>query len=299
MTLLNDPASLPSPMWAVVRFLLSADGRFPAEGARALLCPPSLLPGGQVNGDSTFASAVRTLRELGLVTADDDHLTLTPPARELPLDGIAGFSDLLRAAVLDADRNAGLHEDGNQTGPKDLVRALSWFLTLDAFTPLGLGEVTELQDGAFASHFPNPIVNDTRWTRFGFWGPVLGFVARPVLDNGQTGLRLVPDCTAAVRRTMLAIWAKGEQVEAADAVDRILEELPVLPGGLYSRLLALPTPADVASSLSLAMLRGESEGWLSFGAPSDAVRGVFLADPDAVSGTRQISLITISGSLDD
>ena len=107
--------------------------------------------------------------------------------------------------------------------------------------------MTTLQEGAFAGHFPNPIVNDTRWTRFGFWGPALGFVTQPVIDNGQGGLKLVPDCTVAVRRTMLAIWGKGEQIDAADAVDRILGELPVLPGGLYSRLLDLPAPVNVAS----------------------------------------------------
>jgi len=299
MTLLNDPASLPSPMWAVTRFLLSAGGRFPAEDARALLCPPSLLPGRQTDRDNTFTWAVRTLRDLGLVATDDDHLTLTPPARQLTVEDVAGFSDLLRVAVLDADRNAGLREDSNQTGPKDLVRALSWFLTLDAYTPFGLGDVTRLQEGALASHFPNPIVNDTRWSRFGFWGPALGLVAQPVLDTGRTGLMLVADCTAAVRRTMLAIWAKGDQVDAEDAVDRILEELPVLPGGLYSRLLDLPAPTNVASCLSLAMLRGEAEGWLSFGSPSDASREVLLADPDAVSGTRQVGVITISRGLDD
>jgi hypothetical protein len=301
MTMLNDPASLPSPMWAVARFLLTADGQCPAERARALLSPPSLLPDDERRAkDQTFNWAVRTLQDLGLVTLDDDLLSLAPVARGLFPGDLAGFSDLLRGAVLDPDRNADLSENDDQTGPKDLVRALAWFLTCGAFTPLGLGEVTQLQKGAFASGFPNPIVNDFRWNRFVYWAPALGFASRPPLDNERPGQRLVPDCTAAVRRTVLAAWGKGQRVDAADAVDRIIEELPVLPGGRYSRSLGLRrSSTDVASSLSFALLCGHDQDWISLGRRSDAARDVLLADPDTASGTRRVSEITIHGGLND
>jgi hypothetical protein len=300
MTLLNDPASLPLPMWAVVRFLMSAGGQCQEERARVLLSPASLLPDDRIGKDVTFANAVRTLRDLGLITSDTEILSLTPPVRELASGDLAGFSDLMRKAVLDPGRNAGISENEDQTGPKDLVRALAWFLTCDAFTPLGLAEVTQLQQGAFASRFPNPIVNDFRWNRFVYWAPALGFTARPPMDPERAGQRLVPDCTAAVRRVILATWRKGQRVDAADVVDRIAEELPVLPGGQYSRSLGLHASlSDVSSSLSFALLCGHDQGWISLGRRSDAPRDVLLTDPDIASGFRRVSELTILGSLDD
>ena len=303
MALINEGASFPSYVWAVVRFLLSAGGQYPADSARELLCPATLMPG----DTATFNDAVGTLKDLALVTDDDGELSLSPAARKLSPDDVAGFSDLLRRAVLGQAQNAGLDGSGDQTvtkdaGAKDLVRALAWFLTLDAFTPLGLDDVTQLQESAFPARLGKAIVNDVRWDRFVYWAPALGFAAQSLLDKdqGQRQVRrLVPDCTVAVRRTVLAVWPKGERIDAADAIDRIIEELPVLPGGRYSRMLGLPAPAtDVASSLSSALLRGDHE-WISLEQRSDAARDVFLTDPDAASGRRRVSEIIITGSLDD
>ncbi len=299
MALINEGASVPSYVWAVVRFLLSAGGQYPADRARDLLCPATLLPG----DTATFSDAVGTLKDLALATDDDGELSLSPAARELSPDDVAGFSDLLRRAVLGQAQNAGLDGSGDQivtkdAGAKDLVRALAWFLTLDAFTPLGLDDVTQLQESAFPVQLGKAIVNGVRWGRFVYWAPALGFAAQSLLDK-DLGRRLVPDCTVAVRRTVLAVWPKGERIDAADAIDRIIEELPVLPGGRYSRMLGLPAPAtDVPSSLSSALLRGDHE-WISLEQRSDAARDVFLTDPDAASGKRRVSEIIVTGSLND
>jgi hypothetical protein len=299
MALINVGASIPSYTWAVARFLLSVGGQYPMDRARELLCPATLMP----EDTTTFSRAVGTLKDLALVTDDDGELSLSPTARGLSADDVVGFFDLLRHAVLDEAQNVGLDGSGDQTrtkdaGAKDLVRALAWFLTLDAFTPLGLDDVTQLQESAFPAQLGNPIVNDVRWGLFLYWAPALGFAAQSLLDK-DLGQRLVPDCTAAVRRTILATWPKGERIDAAAAIDRIIEELPVLPGGRYSRMLGLPAPAtNVPSSLSYALMRGDHE-WISLGQQSDAARDIFLTDPDAAIGTRRVSEITIIGSLDD
>ena len=256
-------------------------------------------------GDTTtFNHAVGTLKDLSLATDNDGELSLSPTARGLSPDDVIGFSDLLRQAVLGQAQNAGLDGSGDQTrtkdaGAKDLVRALAWFLTRDAFTPLGRTDVDQqLQENDFPAQLGKAIVNDVRWNRFTYWAPALGFAAQSLLDK-DPGQRLVPDCTVAVRRTVLAVWEKGERIDAADAIDRITEELPVLPGGRYSRMLGLPAPtSDVASSLSSALLRGDHE-WISLEQRSDAARDVFLTDPDAASGRRRVSEIIITGSLDD
>jgi len=300
MTLINDPASLPSPMWAVARFLLSAGGQQPAGRALALLCPPSLLPEASRAKDETFSNAVRTLRELGLVTADDDHLSLAPPGRKLAADDADGFGALLRAAVLDPGRNTGLSESDDQTGPKDLVRALAWFLTRDPFTSLNWDDVTQLQEGALPSQVGNPIVNGFRWNRFAYWAPALGLASEPALGDDRPRQPLVADCTVAVRQTVLTAWEKDQRIDAASAVERIIAELPVLPGGRYSRSLGLREPADrVSPSLSFALLCGHDQGWIQLEHRSDAARDILLADPDTATGTRRVSDITVSGSLSD
>jgi hypothetical protein len=303
MAVINEGASVPSYVWAVVRFLLSVGGQHPTDSTRKLLCPPTLMPG----DTGTFNAAIGTLEDLALATDDDGELSLSPAARKLSPDDEAAFSDLLRRAVLGQAQNVGLDGTGDQTvtkdaGAKDLVRALAWFLTRDAFTPLGLDEVTQLQESAFPAQLGQAIVNGVRWGRFVYWAPALGFAAQSLLDKDQRQRqvrRLVPDCTVAVRRTVLTVWPKGERIAAADAINRIIEELPVLPGGRYSRMLGLPAPTtDVASSLSSALLRGDHE-WISLVPRSDAARDVFLNDPDAANGRRQVSEIVVTGSLDD
>jgi hypothetical protein len=296
MTLINDPASLPAPMWAVVRFLISAGGQHPTDTAQAILCPPSLLPEASRARDETFNWAVRSLRELGLVTADDGQLSLSPPARHLAADDADGFCALLRAAVLDPSRNAGLSESDDQTGPKDLVRALAWFLSCDPFTSLNWDDVTQMQEGTLVPQVGKPIVNDFRWNRFTYWAPALGLGSEPVLEDDRPKQPLLPDCTVAVRQTVHAAWEKDQRVEAAEAAERIVADLPVLPGGRYSQSLGLRPSAHVSPTLSYALLCGHDQGWIRLEHRSDAVRDILLADPDTATGTRRVSDITITGS---
>jgi len=62
MAILNDPASLPSPHVGPGAVSPVNWRQYPAERARALLSPPSLLPDERRAKDETFNWAVRTLR---------------------------------------------------------------------------------------------------------------------------------------------------------------------------------------------------------------------------------------------
>jgi hypothetical protein len=291
MTLLNVEASVPAEMWAVVRFLLSVRGECDRELAGRLLAPRSLLP----EEDDTFKQAVKSLSDLSLVSAVGTTISLTEPACKLSPRDLAGYTRQLRQAVLDPKHNVGLAETDDLKGAKDLVRALAWFLTRDALTPLGLDEVKQHGDGAFPDGIRNPIRNDTRWNRFLYWAPALGFAARPLFGGGSS--QLVPDCTVAVRHIVLDLWDKGATVNAADMVDRILGELPVLPGGSYSRALGLQGPdGHVSSALSFALLAMHDEACIKLDWLDDASGGIFVADMDAASGARRVSTITVNGS---
>jgi hypothetical protein len=290
MALINEGASFPSYMWAVVRLLLTFGGKLDEKTAMLLLTPPTL-PAGETE---EYNDAVKTLVDLGIVTAPGGTVVLTPTARALSIDDVAGFNELLRRSALNSARNVGLAESDDLDGPKDLVRALAWFLTRDPVTPLDWDAVGQFQDGAFPGHLPPPFVNNFRWSRFVYWAPALGLAAQPLLDEGGP-VRLVPDCTVAVRETVLGLWKMGQVVSPSEAVDRIIEELPVLPGGAYSRSLGLAVPQDkVSRSLSNALLTGDEAGWITLDRQSDAGDVIFLAD---AGGTRiGVSNVTINGS---
>ena len=291
MTLINVEASIPSYMWAVARLLLACGGAVDEATAKLLLTPPSL-PAGDNNTE--YNAAIKTLAELGLVTVAAGTVELTPPVRALSIDDVAGFNAQLRAAALDPVRNEGLVTSPDLGGPKDLVRALSWFLQQDVNTPLGWTEVEQLQVDAFPPPLPLPFAdNSSRWNRFIYWGPALGLAAPPLRPEG-TAARLVPDCTIAVRETMLSLWKEGHSMRPSEAIAGVLAELPVLPGGRYSRSLGLAAPQDVIpASLSNALLSGHEAGWITLDQKSDAADVIFLLDAD---GTRvPVSNVVING----
>jgi hypothetical protein len=296
MSLINAGDSFPAQLWSVVRLLQSVRGKIDTDTARRILTPDTLPTGDKENED--FKAAVDTLTDLGLVTVTGDVIELTPVVRALSPNDVAAFNGLLREAALDQSRNVGLADrtpngEPDLSGPKDLVRALAWFLTLDPFKPLDLDAVQALQMDAFASYLPKPFATDVRWTWFTYWGPALGFVARPLIPP-KGAVRLVPDCTVAVRDTVLALWQEGEQVDAAEAVTRITDRLPVLPGGVYSRSLGLEgPPGAVCASLSNALLSGEEQGWLTLTRLADAADDILLTD---MRGSRRVTQFTITRS---
>jgi hypothetical protein len=296
MVLLNDPASLPTPMWAVARFLLTVPGQVPIERTQSLLSPAALLPPEKRNADKTFPWAVDTLRTLGIVTTDNDLLDIAEHTRAVPPDDFAGFTDLLRRCVLDPARNAGVGDNGDQTGSKDLVRALAWFLTLDPLSSYAFDEVEQLQNDAFTAEIGSPFVNKFRWDRFVYWAPALGLAASSLLSGEGRSARIGPDCTVAVRRTVLSLWNEGEHVDADRAVARLLEELPILPGGRYSTELGLaPSTSAVSPALSFALLCGHDQAWIRLDTRSDAARDIVLVDPATVTGTRRVTGMTVLG----
>jgi hypothetical protein len=288
MTLINVDASVPSFMWAVVRLLLTLDGRSDMETAKRLLTPSSLPVKEEAND---FKQAVKSLSDLGIVSADDTTVELSPEAKALSPADVTGFYGILRRSALDPTRNEGLTKRDDHSGPKDLTRALAWFLTQDPAVPMAWEAVAQVQKGGLAEHLKPPVTNDTRWGRFAYWAPTLGFAASPLIPmEGRSPL--VPDCTIAVRETVLGSWEEGQSVNAAELVHRLIEELPVLPGGTYSRLLGLDAPeGKVSSSLSNALLSGEEDGWIKLSRPSDA-DNIFLTDGP---GIRSVASFTING----
>jgi hypothetical protein len=290
MALINQGASLPSYAWAATRLLIAAGGKLDGDSARLMLTPPTLLRTGE---NDEYDVAVKTLTDLGIVRQAGADIELIDQAWLLAPDDVTGFGSLLRRAALDPARNAGLAESDNLDGPKDLVRALAWFLTRDPAMPLDWDVVGNLQDGAFPSHLPPPFANGVRWGYFMFWAPALGFAARSLLHESGPD-QLVPDCTVAVRDTVLSLWSPGQSVRPGELIDRVQAELPVLPGGRYSRALGLDAGVERTSPvLSNTLLTGAEVGWITLERASDASEVVLLTDAGASLG---VSSIIVNGS---
>lgn len=280
MSLLNVYDAVPPQLWAVIRLLAVTSKPLAVEVAHAMVQPPTLVSEGK--DDKTFHQTVRTLRELGLVTiAEDGVLRLDGHAVGLKGDDFAKFRRALRAAVLDETHNVELAEQPT-AGPKDLTSVLAALLVRDPLDgPVTWQDVESALGAVFDPHATDPTPNDTRWNRFGHWAPALGLAAPPLVPT--TGKSpLVSDCMFAVRQTVLSLWAKGDTVSAQEFLRVLRTEIPVLPGGAFSKALRLPDPGSASAdpALSFALLRGEYEGWIRLDRNADAPSAVTVADRD-------------------
>lgn len=288
MSLLNVENPLPQYMIVVVRYLAHVGKPVSSDLAKAMLCPPVL------GDEKAYESSLSTLKSLGLIREDRNHLGLTVT----PSDAPASIIDVLRTAVLAEEHNTGVGESESQSGPRDLIRALCWFLTLDPVADvLNLSEVQLRQREAIHAHLGDPIVNDTRWNRFRSWSSALGFCTPALTADPEKagGARLMPDCTNAVRRTVQGRWATGDSLKPNTALQELRKALPVLPGGLYSVAvgLASPGPNHAGPALSFALLRGHDEKWLRLDQDDDARHLLHLDDPDQPDFPRTFSSITV------
>lgn len=296
MTLLNVDASIPSFMWPVVRLLEPPTMALPWDSLRSLLSPTSIFENRVDDPQKTVDHAITSLRDLGVLALEGDHVTLAPHAAEPPLTNTTAFLNLLRTACLDPRRNQDVSGPSDH-GPLDLVRGLVWFLSLDPLEePVGWTKVQVLQDSVdWAAG--RPFENGTRWTRFFYWATSLGFARRhPFLDDARKHA-LVPDCTVAVRETIARLWRRGARLTATEFVECLCNALPVFPEGGYAKDLGMAGDAtsQLSPSLSNALLSGNEEGWITLSRQADSQYDIVLTDRDRIDGIRRVTEIEIHG----
>ncbi|GAA2607272.1 protein DpdG [Streptomyces axinellae] len=309
MTLLNVDAAIPSHAWALVRLLAYMGKSIAVDEARALVSPPCL----RSEDTSTrppFDCALASLTMLGLVQVDADRqeLSLADPIQVLAgIDDLETYTRILRRAVLRADHNQDLGAGNLPTGPRDLTRALAWFLAHDPMEQpidwVAAQQLLDEKDGKDRRLVKEEVlplfVNDTRWARFAHWASALGLAASPVIrTEGRSPL--VPDCTLAVKQTVFELWPAGQRINAVEALHVMREHLPVLPGGAHSLAVGIPSPGDNAAgpSLSFTLLRGHDEKWLRLDHDDDARKILLLHDPERPGSPRPVSDITILEPID-
>jgi hypothetical protein len=289
MALLNPPGILPTAMWAVVRLLAAAPGPMPVEQARALLSPPALEDAGD---HSMFKLALGALSDLELVQIGDGAIQLIEQPSEAAVADFRAFAALLRTDVLAPNRNTGLL-GGDQVGPRDLTRALVWFLAQDPMQPLTWDSVQQRQAGAFSAEVGVPFSNDTRWNAFTFWSRALGLASEPLLYDGSGMRQLAPDPTPAVRHCLSA-WPIGARIPVGEAIEGIRADLPVLPGGRYAGELGHShDPHRLDAATSWALLCGHDQEWIRLERRADAAQSMLLIAPGKTGETRLVTEISI------
>ncbi|MFD9055239.1 protein DpdG [Streptomyces albidoflavus] len=304
MTLLNVDAAIPSQTWAVVRLLTYLGTSIALDEARALLSPPCLRSE-DTSTKPPFDCAINSLQVLELVHVDSEkqELSLTERGKSLTnSDDLESYTRILRRAVLEADYNKELGGSNDATGPRDLTRALAWFLMHDPMEqPIDrvaaelLLDEKDSKDRKLLKPEVLPIfANATRWIRFGYWAPALGLAAAP-LFRSEGSSPLVPDCTLAVKQTMTELWPTGQRVNAVEALQVLRANVPVLPGGAHSLAVGIASPGDnvAGAALSFALLRGHDEKWIRLEQDDDARQILHLHDPERPASPRPVSDIAI------
>jgi hypothetical protein len=299
MALLNPPYPLPHAMWAAVRFLYTQRGPAPLGLTQEMLSPATLSPSGS---SDDFKLTITALIDLGIVNEVDggDGTIKLRLGSRLPSgtrDSFRIFAHVLRAAAMSLDRNEGLATSNSQIGPRDLIKALCWFLTLD---PLGAPLSVETFENRQKVENPLPeaagsaLVNKTRWNAFFLWCPALGLGQPSLIAPQESARDLVPDATIAIQDAITGAWPAGDVVPVRALVRRVRQMLPVLPGGKLSRSLGLVPPEDhVDSVLSWALLRGQHDGWLELQSQSDSAAPELLADPDRPDGLLRVTSVLV------
>ncbi|MET7339427.1 protein DpdG [Nonomuraea sp. NPDC005650] len=298
MTLINVSASLPTAMWAAIRMFSTPTARYQVDELLLLLSPTSVFRTKEDSKEKPPARrALDTLQDLGILEKSSDEIGLSAEHQELAGAALRTYLDRLRIACLAAKHNDGLLGQTDR-GALDLTRALVWFLAQDPLgPPLGWTEVQPLQSSV---NWASGLVfsNSTRWNLFSYWAPALGFAGQHSVLGDDAARTLIPDCTTAVQATVERLWPAEALLEAEEFVAHLSAELPVLPEGQYARQLGISTddPKKVSTVLSLALLRGHDEGWISLIRRQDSQRDVVLVDPDRVDRAQRVTEIEVHGS---
>ncbi len=289
-----QPDILPAMAEAIHRQLRTARGAHLKRDALEASVVP--FAGRGSGGLKLFNDTLRELSVIGAVTITDDEVRLpdTPHSREPDQ-----MARLVRERAMAAELETDLWEKDDAgslvlIGARDLVRALAWFLNLnategpfdfDATSP----KLTELQEHQTGER---PIFNIERWRPFVRWGRYLGFLSDMSLysGSGSSVATVLPDPTRAMQQALTKILS-SEWMPMESVVPALAQELPVLDGGVYRRAMyerGVPDwETDCSPSLTLGFLRLKALGFieLQVGA-GDAPKATFANNQGAFHAVR-------------
>lgn len=254
----------------------------------------AVAPAGVVSDPRMARVTMHRWTELGLFQVDAaDHVTLS----QAPETDMKNDVDIVRATRI-AARQCALSEANNpelwareSARAADLTRSLAWLLAQDVYR-MAFSDAQSLELRQVANDDLRLMQNDTRKNGLQFWGNFLGFVRQP--GGGDV------DPTLAVRETLPACIAAGEEMPAAEFVERLAQRLPVLDGGVYrvaveSQLerdaLSPLQPGQLSTSLSRAMFSLMIDQTLQFENRADVGRSIVFTGRDGLRVDHRYSWV--------
>jgi hypothetical protein len=279
---------LPAVAWAAYKVIALRDSAPIGLDELQHLLLPTPMREEHERTDSVDA-ALALLVDCGLVRQSAAGVSVKPDL--LPEPSADGFRRALRTALLAAKANTRML--ASDEGPRELTKALAWFLCQPVSDPIEAYEggparattaVSRLNSQFDDKNRQLILKSSNRWTPFLRWARYLGFIAPTPRSSGG----YMPDPTRAVRDGLPLVAAQvGSASSITDFVSGLAKVLPVLDGGSYRTAvegaMAAP-PLSVggdgmySQSLSYALRRLEEEGSLALLQESDA------------PGTRSLSL---------
>ena len=287
MALLNPPEILPPLIRSVVEVVAASDRPVGADQLIDMMSPGLEHQTGRIGRDRGkenpdkphVRASLEAARQLGFLDREGQGFRPSATMAELRFGRVLPRSSWIghmRTGILQhPSANNAVTEafDGDTSGSRDLLFALTWFLSQDAFGPPLAWEPRE-RYGSFLtlqrSHFGAvtkryPVQNDTRFGAFERWSLHLGFARQDEL--GTRALRPAP--IPAARDVVKSM--EPRRYEIGSFCSLLSEHLPILwPGYLREQLVELvgfdPDP-DVAangldSSVALVLVTLEAEGLL-------------------------------------
>lgn len=295
MSLLNLPNDgLPNVLVVLYSTVALAPAPLTFDEVLGSVAPEGMVP------DSRMARAtLNRWIELGLFRRDDEgHVSL---ANALESDK-ASHGDIVRTVRV-AARQCAMAEANNpdlwaREGARaaDFTRSLAWLLAQDVYR-LSFRDIQSREDKQVANDELRLMQNDTRKNGLQFWGHFLGFIRQP--GGGDV------DPTLAVRETLPTCIGEGGEMPAADFVERLAEQLPVLDRGLYRVAVesqlekdALPVlqPDQLSTSLSRALFSLMFDHTLQFENRADVGRSIVFSGRDGLRPDHRYSWVRRPGS---
>mgnify|MGYP003390426546 CR=1 FL=1 len=255
----------------------------------------AVAPAGMVSDPRMARATLNRWIEFGLFRLDDagERVTLAEP----PKTDMKSDFDIIRATRI-AARQCALSEANNpelwaREGARaaDFTRSLACLLAQDVYR-LRFSDVSSLESKQVANNDLRMMQNDTRKNGLQFWGYFLGFIRQP--GGGDV------DPTLAVRETLPDCIALGEEMPAADFVERLAQHLPILDGGVYRVAVEAQLEQDallplqlgqLSTSLSRALSSLLIDKTLQFENRSDVGRSIVLTGRDGLRPDQRYSWV--------
>jgi hypothetical protein len=277
MSLYKEGAySVPGRVIALCEFLLGC----PQMRERRTVCESALMPDGLVTADDKrpmVRTVINESAKLGVIEKNDEDIQIAADAPRIlrtPKSDRRFWPIAFMDLFIQSEEN------------HDMLLALAWWLSLPVLSAPGDWTSIDMSPKWRQDASNLGPMNDFRYTIFASWAVYLGLAWRQAKQQERW---LIPNPTQHVlNRLQSELGDKPRDYEALDFVRKLADWCPILDGGTFRKAVETKglceslEPKRLSSSLSLALLRLEEEGYLDLTHAADSE--ALLLDETMIAG---------------